>query len=185
MALPINSGKLGDHENRVCAGVMSDGSLRPIPLHSPALLGIFREALETSLIERGAKQGIDLLGPADEFWRSLPMAELMRMAEAGNAEAQAELAWRCAVGEGVTKSYSRAALWAAASEERGCAAGEAVLGWLLYHGFGLPKDHSEAARLFERAALRQDLRGITMLGLCLLRGHGVTADVMRAANLFR
>ena len=156
-----------------------------IPLHSPILLGIFREALETSLIERGATQGLDLLGPADEFWRSLPLTELARMAEAGNAQAQAELAWRYAVGEKPEKSFVQAVRWASLSAEHHCAAGEAVLGWLLYHGFGLPKDHFEAARLFERAATRDDLRGLTWFGLCLLRGHGMTRDVDRAVILLR
>ena len=176
------SGNLAANENSTCFLAMS-GAL--IPLHSPVLLGIFRDALETSLIERGAAQAIELLGPADEFWRCLPLSELMRMAEAGNPKAQAELAWRYAVGEGVDKSHIQAARWATLSAERNCASGEAVLGWLLYHGFGLPKDQIEAAVLFERAAAHEDLRGLTWFGLCLLRGHGVSEDAPRALSLLR
>ena len=57
-----------------------------MPLHAPALLGIFREALDSSLIERGAVQGIELLGSVDVFWRALGLSELERMAVAGNHE---------------------------------------------------------------------------------------------------
>ena len=119
-----------------------------VPLHSSALIGIFREVLESSLIERGSRQGVELLGPVDEFWRGVPLTELRRMAEAGNMAAQGELAWRFAAGEGIARSYPQAVRWAAASAECACASGEAVLGWLRYNGFGLQKDHAEAARLF-------------------------------------
>ncbi len=156
-----------------------------LPLHVPVLLDIFREALDSSLIERGAAQGIELLGSADEFWRELALEELIRMAMAGNRQAQAELAWRYAVGEGaVDKSYIQALRWATQSAEQGCAAGEAVLGWLLYHGFGLPKDVGEAARLFASAARQDDRRGLTWMGLCLLRGHGVEPDGKAALGMF-
>jgi hypothetical protein len=38
------------------------------PLPAVALLGIFREALESTLVERGASQGLELLGHAEGFW---------------------------------------------------------------------------------------------------------------------
>ena len=156
-----------------------------VPLHTPVLLDIFREALDSSLIERGASQGIELLGSADDFWRELSVSELVRMAMAGNRQAQAELAWRYAVGDGgVDKSYIQALRWATQSAEHACAAGEAVLGWLLYHGFGLPRDVIEAARLFASAARQDDRRGLTWMGLCLLRGHGVEVDGAAALGMF-
>ncbi|MBU3908452.1 MAG: sel1 repeat family protein [Gammaproteobacteria bacterium] len=154
-----------------------------IPLGPPALLGLFREVLESSLVERGVAQGLELLGHADEFWRAVPLAELQRMAQGGNAAAQAELAWRSAVGEGLPKSVADAVNWATQSAEKKSPAGEAVLGWLLYHGMGLPKDYAEAARLFEHAADAADSRGMAWLALCLLRGHGVSADVTRGSEL--
>ncbi len=157
-----------------------------MPLHAPALLGIFREALDSSLIERGAVQGIELLGSVDAFWRALGLSELERMAVAGNHAAQAELAWRHAVGEsGAVLSYEHSLRWATPSAEAGCAAGEAVLGWLLYHGFGVPRDETEAARLFASAAGQDDQRGLTWLALCTLRGHGLAADGGHALALFR
>ena len=81
----------------------------------PALMGLFQEVLESSLVERGAVQGLELFGHADEFWRDVPVLELRRMAEDGNPVAQAELAWRLAAGEGVAKSYAQAVNWAAKS----------------------------------------------------------------------
>ena len=69
------------------------------PLAPATLLGIFRGELETPLIARGAAQGVELLGGA-EFWASLSMLDLKRMAHGGNGKAQAELAWRQAGGGG-------------------------------------------------------------------------------------
>jgi hypothetical protein len=156
-----------------------------IPLGSPALLGLLREVLESSLVERGVAQGLELLGHVDEFWPSVPLPELQRMAQGGNVVAQAELAWRSAIGAGLPKSAADAVHWASQSAERKSPAGEAVLGWLLYHGMGLPKDHGEAARLFEHAAAAQESRGMTWFALCLLRGHGVAADGVRGCALLR
>lgn len=157
-----------------------------VPLHAPVLLDIFREALDSSLIERGAAQGVELLGSADEFWRALALVELARMATAGNPQAQAELAWRYAVGGGgAEKNYLQAVRWATLSAERPCAAGESVLGWLLYHGFGLPGDMAEAARLFDSAAAAGEVQGLIWSGLCLLRGQGGGLDEARALALLR
>ena len=156
-----------------------------LPLGPPALLGLFREVLESSLVERGVAQGLELLGHADEFWRAVPLAELQRMAQGGNAAAQAELAWRAAVGEGLPKSVADAVKWATQSAEKESPAGEAMLGWLLYHGMGLPKDYAEAARLFAHAADAGDSRGMTWFALCLLRGHGVDADLQKGGELLR
>ncbi|HEX8963973.1 MAG TPA: hypothetical protein VF801_13310, partial [Rhodocyclaceae bacterium] len=62
-----------------------------VPLRIPVLMGFFREVLESSLVERGVAQGLELIGHADEFWTAVPLVELKRMAEGGNANAQAEL----------------------------------------------------------------------------------------------
>jgi len=104
-------------------------SVTLIPLHTLELLGIFRETLETSLIERGAAQGIDLRGPADEFWRSFPPHELSHMAEAGNGQAQAERASR--------RKDLRGMTW---------------LGLRLLRGHGISKDTERALQLLQDAA---------------------------------
>ena len=79
-------------------------SLMPLP--AGTLVGLLREALDSTLIERGAAHGIELLGHAEGFWSGLPLTEVQRMAAAGNRIAQAELAWRHAAGEGLVKSYA-------------------------------------------------------------------------------
>jgi hypothetical protein len=94
-----------------------------MPCPAGALIGLLREALDSTLIERGAAHGLELLGHAEGFWSGLPLIELRRMAEAGNRNAQAELAWRHAAGEGVPKSYPTAVRWASVSAEHACPAG--------------------------------------------------------------
>ncbi|MFN6960974.1 MAG: hypothetical protein ACK4N6_01920, partial [Rhodocyclaceae bacterium] len=75
-----------------------------VPLETPALLGLLREALDGSLVERGFAEGLELLGDADVFWQGVETHELQRMARGGNTQAMAELAWRCAVGVGMPQS---------------------------------------------------------------------------------
>ena len=173
-----------DTQASVPAFSLSAGALQPV--QTPALLGLLSAVLDSGLIERGAVRGMELLGSSDTFWRALALDELLRMANAGNTQAQAELAWRQAAGVGgAERSTAQALRWAGASAEAGCAAGQAVLGWLLYYGLGLPRDEVEAARLFERAAMQQDLRGLTWLALCLLRGQGVSLNERRALALLK
>jgi TPR repeat protein len=156
-----------------------------VSLSESTLLGLFNEALEGVLVERGRIQIPEMLGPESDFWVGCSEAELLRMSDGGNAQAQAELAWRYVVGRGVAKSTQRALQWATRSADRDCPAGLAVLGWLLYQGQGVPEDHEEAVRLFERAARTGDARGSTWLGLCFLRGHGVARNPMEAITHLR
>lgn len=155
------------------------------------LLGIFRVALDSSLIERGTQQAMALLGSASHFWSALKLSELERMAQAGNAEAQAELAWRLGRIEALDERVAahqderprQAAHWAGLAAAQGCAAGQAVLGWLHYHGRGLAQDHDEAARLFTLAASQQEPRARVWQAVCLLYGHGLVANPSAARSL--
>lgn len=141
---------------------------------------IFQAALDSSLVERGALQALEVLGAPEAFWRDLDDTRLERMAQSGNASAQAEWAWRLATSESGPAALAQALDWASRAAERGDPAGQAVLGWLLYHGQGIPQDHPEAARLFGLAAAAHDLRGLCWRGLCLLRGHGIDRDPVAA-----
>lgn len=156
-----------------------------VPLRPAAVLGLFRDVLESSLVDRGIAHGLELLGSAEEFWHDVDVAELRRMAEGGNAGAQAELAWRYAMAEGLERSYFDAQRWAARSAEAGCPSGEAILGWLLYHGHGLPRDPVEAARLFRSAAEHGQPQAIDLLARCYFFGRGVAQDKAEAVRLWR
>ncbi len=156
-----------------------------VSLAAPALLNLFKVALDSSLVERGTRQALELIGSSDQFWRACAVSELESMAAGGNAAAQAELAWRYAVGEGVGQSYAHAMRWASRSAEMGVPAGSAVLGWLIYQGAGVPQDHVEAARLFRFSADSGDQRGAIWYGLCLLRGHGVVQNTESARAYLR
>lgn len=154
------------------------------PLAPAALLGIFRGELDTPMIVRGATQGVELLGHA-EFWATLPMLELKRMAHGGNGTAQAELAWRHAGGNGHDCKPAEALRWALSSAELECAAGMAVLGWLLHKGLGLPRDDAEAARLFAIAATRGSGLAGFALGRMRYFGIGIARDFEAAVPLLR
>ncbi|MBI5109155.1 MAG: sel1 repeat family protein [Rhodocyclales bacterium] len=153
------------------------------PLAPAALLGIFRNELETPLVVRGAAQGVEMLGGV-EFWASLSIPDLKRMALGGNGKAQAELAWRHA-GGGHEGRPAEALRWALKSAESDCVAGIAVLGWLLHKGLGLPRDDAEAARLFAIAAARGSTLASFALGRMRYFGIGIARDFAAAVPLLQ
>lgn len=158
-----------------------------VPLPSAALLGFFRGALDSALVERGAAQGLELLGRPEEFWARLAPLELRRMAAGGNAGAQAELAWRHVNGDREQTDAAAAVRWALQSAESDCPSGLAVLAWLLHHGWGLPRDDTEALRLFTRAAASEVVLALYWLGRMHYFGIGVgaTPDFARAGHWLR
>ncbi len=142
------------------------------PLAPATLIGLFRGAIDAPLVERGAVRGLELLGRSQDFWSSLAVAELQRMAAGGNGNAQAELAWRHAQGDRVARKPAVALRWALRSAETDCPTGLAVLGWLLQHGCGLPADAVEAARLFALSAERGVPLAQYWMGRLLYLGNG-------------
>lgn len=83
--------------------------------------------------------------------------ELVKLAEDGNAEAQANLAACYATGEGVTQSTEEAIKWLKKSVKQNNAKGQWYLGGIYEYGAqngipGIKKDHEEAMKWFVKAA---------------------------------
>jgi hypothetical protein len=87
------------------------------PLPGPALLNIFLNLLDPSLVERRVQQGIELLGEFEVLWADLSLAQLLRIAKSDNAQTSGELAWRYALSLGVVRSYAIAVHWDMVSTE--------------------------------------------------------------------
>jgi hypothetical protein len=80
------------------------------------------------------------------------LAQLVGAAEAGDAQAQLQLARLYDDGRDVPRSYADAARWYRAAAEQGSAAAQNRLGQYLYEGLGIARDTDAAIALLRQAA---------------------------------
>src|ERR1700674_5654986 len=91
--------------------------------------------------------------------------ELLLKAEQGDADAQYNLGFLYANGEGVTLDYTEAANWYRKAAERGDARAQLKLGVLYDHGMVMTTwNHVEAAKWYRKAAEQGNAEAQTRLG---------------------
>ena len=115
----------------------------------------------------------------------LGLGPLRRMAEGGDARAQAELGERYEEGRGIERDYGAAVLWYRRSAEQGDARAQGSLGSMYVNATGVPRDDEEALRWFRRAVEQGGARGQNGLGVMYLDGRGVEEDDEEAVRWFR
>lgn len=103
-----------------------------------------------------------------------------RLAEQGDADAQALLAAVYFNGRGVERDYGEALRWARLAAEQENAGGQSVLGMAYRNGNGVARDPAEAARWLRLGAEQGDVTAQTFLGLLYLDGDGVAQDDVSA-----
>lgn len=108
-----------------------------------------------------------------------------RLAEAGDATAEAWLGTLYSNGEGVERDDAAALGWLRRAAEQGVVTAQANLGAFLYLGRGAESDPAEAARWLDRAAEAGDVHALFNLAVLCLKGEGVPASPERAAELYR
>lgn len=114
-----------------------------------------------------------------------PLAELEASAEAGNLDAQLELAERYAAGEGVELDLERSAVWFERAAAAGDEGAQYELGWLYANGLGVERDLEAATRWYEAAALSGNAEAQYQLGFYRYFGQGGSQDLSEARSLFR
>ena len=100
---------------------------------------------------------IALVAVATSFAQSAEQAapdvsKLQKLAEAGDAEAQFNLALFYEDGEGVTQDYAEAVKWWRLAAEQGDAQAQNNLGVCYENGEGVTKDLAEAVKWYRKAA---------------------------------
>jgi len=80
------------------------------------------------------------------------LSSLMRSAEVGDARAEYEVGLKYVLGQGVERSYERAAAWFRKAAVQNHAEAQANLGYLLASGRGVPPDLDEAMSWWKAAA---------------------------------
>lgn len=104
-------------------------------------------------------------------------------AEQGVPEAQRDLGWMCARGDGVSNDRQKAAEWFRKAAEQGDGEAECRLGAMYYDGTWGQRDVAEAARWWRKAADQGIVEAQVYLGQCHVRGEGVPEDYGEAAKL--
>jgi len=106
--------------------------------------------------------------------------EFKPLAVKGNAEAQLNLGFLYARGQGVVQDYKEALVWYRKAAEQGQSAAQFNLGSLYYDGLGVARDFNKAAEWYARAAALDQIDAQYNLGLMYATGQGVPASLVQA-----
>ena len=106
--------------------------------------------------------------------------ELVRKAEAGEAQAQIDLGYAFFFGKGVPKSYEKAVSWYEKSAAQGNANALNNLGSCYEKGQGVEQDKAQAVSLYRQAAEAGFAPAQDNYALQLCRGAGIPKDVPEA-----
>jgi hypothetical protein len=122
--------------------------------------------------------------PASELSQQQPLKqrveELLKRAETGDADAQAELGQLYASGQGLPKNAAHAAELFRKAADKGIASAQYGLGKLYEQGDGVPQDSAKAVDLLKRSAVNGYAKGQAALGALYAKGKGVTHDEVLA-----
>jgi len=121
---------------------------------------------------------------AQDVTQETDIAKLERLAEQGNAIAQAYLGTLYFSGRGVPQDYAKAAAWEEKAAEQGNAIAQTFLGSLYAEGKGVTKDYAKAAAWHEKAAMQGYAESQFILGWMYDKGQGVPQDYTKAAAWF-
>ena len=103
-----------------------------------------------------------------------------KLAEQGDAAAQALLGNAYYKGEGVTQDYKESVTWCLKAAEQGDASAQALLGDAYYTGKGVTQDHKEGVTWYRKAAEQGVTAAQANLGFAYHQGEGVPQDYKEA-----
>jgi TPR repeat protein len=107
-----------------------------------------------------------------------------RLAEQGNADAQALLGAMYHDGRGVSVDYQEAMKWLLKSAEQGDADAQTLLGAMYHDGRGVSVDFKEAMKWFLKSAEQGDTDAQFLLGRMNYHGRGVSVDYQEAMKWY-
>jgi len=119
---------------------------------------------------------------AGNYAAALP--ELKRLANGGEAAAQARLGRLYERGRGVAEDYGEALRWYRAAAAQGDAMGQTSMGDIYSFGLGVPPDWTEAVRWYRLAAAQGALSSEVSLGFAYETGQGVPEDMKQALHWY-
>ena len=114
----------------------------------------------------------------------LEFREELSRAHSGNVQAQFNVGWKYANGEGVEKNYAESVRWYREAANKGDASAMNNLGWAYESGQGVEQNYSEAMRLYRQAADKGNAMSMRNLGSMYENGRGVSKDISEAVNWY-
>ncbi len=112
-------------------------------------------------------------------------AGFKKVAERGNAGAQAILGGMYAIGRGVPKDEQQAVVWYRKAAEQGNAIAQFNLGVMYANGQGVPKDEQQAVVWYRKAAEQGHADAQFNLGMSYANGEGVPKDEQQGVVWYR
>ena len=108
------------------------------------------------------------------------LAEWTPLAEQGYAQAESNLGFMHANGEGVPENDKTAVKWYNLAAEQGYARAQYTLGNMYANGKGVPENDKTAVKWFTKAAKQGHAKAQGNLGALYAMGEGVLTDTKRA-----
>jgi TPR repeat protein len=129
---------------------------------------------------RAARQGLD----AAKRHLEQALAGARKLAEEGDAEAQATLGTHFQEGAGVAQDEAEALRWYRKAADHGHPRALFAAGLLYWSGRGVPPDEAEGVRWFRKAAERSYPPALHALGVAHAIGSGAPLDLTEAFRLY-
>lgn len=111
--------------------------------------------------------------------------KVKRQCEAGDPFAQAQVAWRMCMNDGIPLDREKGAQLAKASAEKGCKEGQFTYGICLLNGLGVKENPEEACRFFKFAADKNFGPALQQLADCFMDGLGVPKSEAEAEKYYK
>ena len=108
-----------------------------------------------------------------------------KAADQGHADAQFNLGYAYAYGQGVPQDYAQAVAWYRKAADQGNAHAQNNLGHAYRNGQGVPQDYGEAVAWYRKAAEQGNQFAQFNLGYAYNFGQGVPQDSAQAVCLIR
>ncbi len=151
----------------------------PPSLLLAACLLVFRPAL-AAVEATAVPQSKTSAAPKSVDYEKLPLADLVRRARAGNAQAQFELGSRFNYGRGVPKNVAEALIWLRRAGLAGRHEAQRLLAVKFFNGYDVPIGHEEAFRWTQRLAESGDPPAQVTLASMYANGEGVARSLVRS-----
>lgn len=107
------------------------------------------------------------------------LTRMLAMAEAGNVDAQVNVAESYFYGRGTATNREAAVIWYVRAAEAGNSSAQASLGLCCFRGWGCVRDYAESVRWYMKAAEQGNLVAMNDLAFCYMHGYGVEKDETR------
>jgi len=115
----------------------------------------------------------------------LTLADLTKIAQRGDTEAQWQLAVRHENGQKTATNLVEATKWYRKAAEAGHAEGQYSFGFLHFAGKGVPENAGEAFKWFTKAADQGSAKAQFALGAMYRDGEGIAQDQVKAHEFFQ